>query len=148
MMKTLLAAVLTLGLAVTPAMADDDDDDDGPKKGRQALPELVFGDGEENDFKVSVKEIKMKAGRETFLEVTAKGYKEYRLEAPEFYEAIEVYQAVVNDLEIHTKTLVALEFDDTGTIELEFTPKKPGTYKWYVNGLEGKGMTGTFVIEE
>ncbi|MGB0682247.1 MAG: hypothetical protein ACPGOV_06045 [Magnetovibrionaceae bacterium] len=145
MMKTLLAAVLTLGLAVTPAMADDDD---APSKGRQKLPELVFGDGAENDFAVSIKEIEMKPGRETVLKVTAKGYKEYRLEAPEFYDAIEVYQAVVNDLEIHTRTLVALEFDDTGTIELEFTPKKPGTYTWVVKGLESKGMTGTFVIED
>lgn len=144
MLKSILAAVLSFGLVASPALADDDDK---PSKGRQKLPELVLGDGAENDYAVSVNKIEMAAGRETVLKVTAKGYKEYRLEAPEFYDAIEVYQAVVNDLEIHTRTLVALEFDDTGTIELEFTPMKKGTYTWFIKGLESKGMTGTFVIE-
>jgi len=111
------------------------------------LEPLVFGNGEENDFAVSRKEVKLETGKYYVLPVTAKGYKEYRLEAHEFFQNIWVSQVVVEDLEVHTTKIHAMEFDDQGTMELWFIAIKPGTYKWGIEGFEGKGMTGTFVVE-
>jgi hypothetical protein len=34
-----------------------------------------------------------------------------------------------------------LEFDDEGTIEVQFNTVCPGVYKWCVEGLEERGMT-------
>ncbi len=111
------------------------------------LEPLVLGDGEENDFAVSRKEVKLETGKYYVLPVTAKGFKEYRLEAPEFFQNIWVSQVVVEDLEVHTTKIHAMEFDDQGTMDLWFIAIKPGTYDWSIEDFEEKGMTGTFVVE-
>jgi hypothetical protein len=111
------------------------------------LEPLVLGDGEENDFAVSRKEVKLETGKYYVLPVTAKGYKEYRLEAHEFFQNIWVSQVVINDLEVHTTKIHAMEFDDQGTMELWFIAIKPGSYKWAIEDFEEKGMTGTFIVE-
>ncbi|MBC8269192.1 MAG: hypothetical protein H8E36_10625 [Rhodospirillaceae bacterium] len=111
------------------------------------LEPLILGDGEENDFAVSRKEVKLETGKYYVLPVTAKGFKEYRLEAPDFFQNIWVSQVVVEDLEVHTTKIHAMEFDDQGTMDLWFIAIKPGTYKWAIEDFEEKGMTGTFVVE-
>jgi hypothetical protein len=40
-----------------------------------------------------------------------------------------------------------LEFDDQGTIDLEFVVMRPGEFPWYVQGLESRGMTGRFIVK-
>lgn len=111
------------------------------------LEALVLGDGEENDFAVSRKEVKLETGKYYVLPVTAKGYKEYRLESPSFFQNIWVSQVVINDLEVHTTKIHAMEFDDQGTMELWFIAIRPGTYTWGIEGFESKGMTGIFVVQ-
>lgn len=111
------------------------------------LEPLVFGDGEENDFKISRSTIELETGKLYMLPLQARGYKEYRWEAPEFFQTIWVRQVVVEDLEIHTTTIDALEFDDQGTIELWFVPIRTGEFDWYVKGFDVKGMQGTIVVK-
>ncbi len=40
-----------------------------------------------------------------------------------------------------------IEFDEPGEIAIEFVAIKPGEYKWFAQGLEAKGMTGTISVK-
>ncbi len=111
------------------------------------LEPLVFGDGEENDFKISRQIIELETGKLYMLPLEAKGYKEYRWEAPEFFQTIWVKQVVVEDLEIHTTTIDALEFDDQGRIEFWFVPIRTGEFGWHVVDFDVKGMKGSIVVK-
>jgi len=59
-----------------------------------------------------------------------------------------VNQIVINHLEIHMQGPPHhLEFDDTGTIHVEFVMIRPGEYPWYIQGMESRGMTGRFIVK-
>ncbi len=111
------------------------------------LEPLVLGTGEEDDFVISREEIKLETGRLYMLPLEAKGYKEYRFEAPEFFQNIWVHQVVIEDLEVHTRRVDALEFDDQGTIEFWFVAIRPGEFEWFIDGFESKGMVGKIIVE-
>jgi len=111
------------------------------------LEPLVFGTGEEDDFAISRSEIRLETGRLYMLPVEAKGFKEYRFEAPDFFQNIWVQQVVIEDLEVHTRRVEALEFDDQGTIEFWFVAIRPGEFDWYVDGFASKGMQGKIIVE-
>jgi hypothetical protein len=136
---TLIAGAMLLG----PAGAGVD-----LVRGRTDLPELVLGDGEGNDFAVSQKDIEMESGKSYRLSITAKGAKEYKFFAPDFFRHIWINQIVINHLEIHMQGAPRhLEFDDQGTIHVEFVAIRPGEYPWYIQGLESRGMTGRFIVK-
>jgi hypothetical protein len=79
---------LATALAAMPAGAVD------LMKGRTDLPELVLGDGESNDFAVPVRDVELEAGRAYRLNITAKGQKEYKFMASEFFRNIWINQIV------------------------------------------------------
>jgi hypothetical protein len=59
-----------------------------------------------------------------------------------------INQIVINHLEIHMQGAPRhLEFDDQGTIHVEFVMIRPGEYAWYIQGLESRGMTGRFIVK-
>lgn len=134
-------SILVPGLAIA-------DDDDAPTASRKAeqLPDLVLGTPTD-DFAVSQKAFALKAGQPYRLKVTAAGFKEYMFRAPELFRDSWIRQVVVNDLEIHTSTFYGIEFDRQGTIELHFTPQRPGLYQWFIPGFEKRGMAGTFQVK-
>lgn len=137
-----LAATLCAGLVAGGASAGD------LVKGRQNLPEIVLGDTSGNDFVVSVKDIEMESGKSYRLDVTSNGGKEYKFMAPEFFRMIWMNQIVINHLEIHPYGPPHhIEFDDAGTISLEFVTIRPGKYDWWIEGLEEKGMKGTITVK-
>ena len=140
-MTVICCLLLALGCA-GPGLAAGD-----LAKRATRLEPLVFGDGEENDYAISHATIELETGRYYMLPVEARGYKEYRWEAPAFFRSIWVSQVVVDDLEIHTTTIDALEFDDQGRIEFWFVPIRSGTFAWHVDGLDAKGMKGVIVVE-
>lgn len=116
-------------------------------KHRQDLPEIVLGDTQGNDFAVPVKDITMEGGKSYRLNVTSNGGKEYKFMAPEFFRNIWMNQIVINHLEIHPYGAPHhIEFDDAGTIALEFVPVRTGTYDWWIEGLKEKGMQGTLKV--
>lgn len=136
-----LAAALALA-AILPAGAVD------LVRGRTELPELILGDGESNDYAVSQKDIQLESGKSYRLSITAKGSKEYKFFAPDFFRHTWINQIVINHLEIHMQGAPRhLEFDDQGTIHVEFVAIRPGEYPWYVQGLESRGMTGRFLVK-
>lgn len=144
-MKAMMRAVLTvaaLTIMAAPAGAVD------LTKKRQNLPDLVLGNDDGNDFVVENKDIELEAGKAYRLRIVAKGRQEYKFFAPEFFRYIWLNQIVIEHLEIHGGGPPDhLEFDDPGEIAVEFVAIKPGEYKWYAQGLESKGMTGTISVK-
>lgn len=117
-------------------------------KGRTDLPELVLGDEDGNDFALPVRDIEMEGGKSYRLKITAKGQKEYKFLAPDFLRNIWINQVVINRLEVHMAGApYAFEFDDQGTIAVDFVAVRPGEYRWWIQGLEGRGMSGKLVIK-
>ena len=141
-MARLLVLAFASLMLIAPAGAAD------LLRGRTDLPELVLGNEEGDDFVVSAKEIAMESGKAYRLSITAKGSKEYKFFAPDFFRHIWVDQIVINHLEIHMQGAPRhLEFDDQGTIRVEFVTIRPGEYPWYIQGLESRGMTGKFIVK-
>lgn len=138
----LTALALLAGAAPGPVAAAD------LARNRTNLPELVLGTEEGDDYAVSQKEFTLEGGKFYRLEITAKGQKEYMFRAPEFMRDIWVNQIVINHLEVHPMGApYALEFDDQGTIAIDFVPMRTGEYTWSIKGLEDKGMTGKFIVK-
>lgn len=137
-----LAAAAVIAIVGSPAGALD------LTKKRQNLPDLVLGNEDGNDFVVENKDIELEAGKAYRLRIVAKGRQEYKFYAPEFFRNIWFNQIVIEHKEIHGGGPPDhLEFDDPGEIAVEFVAIKPGEYKWYAQGLESKGMTGTISVK-
>jgi len=117
-------------------------------KGRETLPEIILGEANGSDYAVPVKDIEMESGKSYRLDVTSNGGKEYKFMAPEFFRYVWINQIVVNHLEIHAYGPPHhIEFDDAGTISLEFVTIRPGKYDWWIDGLKEKGMFGTLTVK-
>lgn len=129
-------------LAVAPASAVD------LAKGRQTLPDLVLGGDGGDDYAVSQKDYQIEAGKSYQLDIVSKGGKEYKFFSPEFFRNIWINQIVINHLEIHGPgSPHHLEWDDAGAIRIEFVAIRPGEFKWWIDGLESKGMAGKIVAK-
>lgn len=136
------AALVAALLAVTPAWAVD------LAKGRQTLPDLVLGSDEGDDYKVSQKDYELESGKAYQLDIVSKGGKEYKFFSPELFRNIWINQIVINHLEIHGPGAPHhLEWDDAGAIRIEFVVIRPGSFKWWIDGLESRGMAGAFVAK-
>jgi hypothetical protein len=111
-----------------------------------ALPDLVLGN-EESDYAMSHSEYQLQTGQAYQLKIIASGQKEYAFQAPEFATAIYLRKVEAGGVEIKAVTLTELEFEDAGEAEIFFLPVKPGKFRFYAKGLEGKGMLGHFVVK-
>ena len=89
----------------------------------------------------------LKSGTGYEIEITSDGSGELGLEGPGFFRAIWVNEVVVNDLEIRPYGLESLEFDDEGTMEIEFIAIKPGNYFLRVPGSSGEGQRVDITIQ-
>lgn len=112
----------------------------------QALPDLLLG-SEESDYSLSQNEYQLETGQAYQLKIIASGKKEYAFQAPEFATSIFLRKIEAGGVEIKAITLTELEFEDAGEAEIFFVPIKPGTFRFYAKGLEGKGMVGRFVVK-
>ncbi|MGV8842427.1 MAG: copper-binding protein [Pseudomonas sp.] len=111
-----------------------------------ALPDLLLG-SEESDYSLSQKEYQLETGKAYQLKIIASGKKEYAFQAPEFATSIFLRKVEAGGVEIKAITLTELEFEDAGEAEIFFVPIKPGTFRFFAKGLEGKGMLGHFVVK-
>lgn len=133
-----MKALSTLFLAATiaaPAVAHDlgfagllDSSNEGE------IPELTLSVGKPLTDEGP---ITLQSGMKYELEITSDGSGELALEGPGFFRAIWVNEVVVNDLEIRPYGLESLEFDDAGTMEIEFIAIKPGQYFLRIPGSTG-----------
>lgn len=139
------AATLAVLAIATPVMAHDlgfagllADSNEGE------IPEITLSVGKplstEGPFM-------LKSGMKYELEITSDGTGELALEGPGFFRAIWVNEVVVNDLEIRPYGIESLEFDDAGTMEIEFIAIKPGRYYLQQPGARGDSQRVEIIIE-
>lgn len=112
----------------------------------EKLPDLVLG-SEASDYSMSNMAYELETGKAYQLKIIASGQKEYAFQAPEFATSIYLRKIEAGGVEIKAITLTELEFEDAGEAEIFFVPIKPGKFRFYAKGLEGKGMLGYFVVK-
>ncbi|MCW8886800.1 MAG: copper-binding protein [Motiliproteus sp.] len=136
-----IASVITLVTATAGVQAKGD-----LTRKPQELPDLVLG-SDVSDYAMSHKEYKMETGQSYKLNIVSSGLKEYAIEAPEFFASIFLRKVEAGGMEIKANGLTQLEFEDAGEAEIYFVPIKPGHFRFFSRGLEGKGMEGTFIVK-
>ncbi len=142
-------AFVLAGLALAPLAAHaDDDDDDKPKVTRSSknLPELVLGSAD-SSYTVNQTDFELIAGQGYRWKITSHGGFEYKF-MTDLWRNVWVDQIVIDDLEVHMAGAPAwLEFDDAGTIQVQFHTVRPGEYTWSIPDLADKGMKGKITIK-
>ena len=106
------------------------------------LPQLLL----KNDLSMSQTEYVLVTGKSYRIEISSDGQEEFAWMSPELFRNAWVDQIVVNDLEVKADGVYSLEFDAEGTFEITFVPIRPGRYDFWVDGYEGRGMLGAFVV--
>ncbi|GGG79775.1 hypothetical protein GCM10011415_31310 [Salipiger pallidus] len=91
--------------------------------------------------------ITLKSGMLYELEIEADGTGELAVEGPGFFRAIWVNEVVINGLEIRPFGLESLEFDEEGTMEIEFLAIKPGQYHLKIPGSTGESQRVDITIQ-
>ncbi|MBY6005154.1 hypothetical protein KUV62_14620 [Salipiger bermudensis] len=91
--------------------------------------------------------IALKSGMLYELEIEADGSGELALEGSGFFRAIWVNEVVVNGLEIRPFGLESVEFDEAGTMEIEFLAIKPGRYFLRIPGSTGESQRVEITIQ-
>ena len=66
--------------------------------------------------------------------------------APELFRNSWIDQISIEDKEVKPFGLYAVEFDDEGTIDVWFMPVRPGSYRFYIEGLASQGFEGVFEV--
>lgn len=106
------------------------------------LPDLMLS----GDLSISQTEYQLETGKYYRINISSDGQEEFAWMAPELFRNSWVNQIVVNDLEVKAYGVYSLEFDAEGTFEMTFVPIRPGRYEFWVDGYEGRGMLGAFVV--
>ncbi len=145
-MRVLKALLLPLLLIISLVGVDRVRAEGDLTRRTTALPDLVLGN-EQSDYAMSHSEYQLETGKAYQLKIIASGQKEYAFQAPEFATSIYLRKVEAGGVEIKAVTLTELEFEDAGEAELFFVPIKPGKYRFYAKGLEGKGMLGYFLVK-
>jgi hypothetical protein len=145
-MRVLKALLLPLLLIISLVGVDRARAEGDLTRRTTALPDLVLG-SEQSDYAMSHSEYQLETGKAYQLKIIASGQKEYAFQAPEFATSIYLRKVEAGGVEIKAVTLTELEFEDAGEAELFFVPIKPGKYRFYAKGLEGKGMLGHFLVK-
>ncbi len=115
-------------------------------KSSQKIPELKLGT-DASPYDVSQKDFELISGQGYRWPISSNGNLEYKFHTT-LFRNVWMNQIVINDLEVHMDGGPAwLEFDDKGTILVQFSTVRPGDYEWWVEGLEDKGMKGKIVIK-
>lgn len=107
--------------------------------------ELKLG-SEKSDYDMSQKVFEMETGKAYRLEISSMGFKEYEIEAEEFFRNIWIRGIEVKGIEIDTSVINEIELEREGEIEIKFVPIRPGDYEFEIEGLQSKGMQGMFVV--
>ena len=107
------------------------------------MPEITLGLGKP----LAEGPITLRSGTGYELEITSHGSGELALEGPGFFRAIWINEIVINDLEVRPFGLESVEFDDEGTMEIEFIAIKPGRYFLRIPGSTGETQRVEITIQ-
>lgn len=108
--------------------------------------ELKLG-SDKSDYDMSQKIFNMETGKAYRLEISSMGFKEYELEAEEFFRNIWIRSIEIEGVEIDAPILNEIEFEREGEIEIKFVPIRPGEYDFEIERLQSKGMVGKFIVK-
>ncbi len=89
----------------------------------------------------------LKSGTGYEIEIVSDGSGELALEGSGFFRAIWINEIVINDLEVRPFGIESLEFDDEGTMEIEFIAIKPGRYYLRIPGSKGASQRVEITIQ-
>ncbi|WP_417718731.1 hypothetical protein [Salipiger sp.] len=106
------------------------------KSNKDEMPEITLSVGKP----LAEGPITLNSGTLYEVEITSDGSGELGLEGPGFFRAIWVNEVVVNGLEIRPFGLESVEFDEAGTMEIEFLAIKPGQYHLKIPGSTGESQ--------
>lgn len=104
--------------------------------------ELATGDG----FGISQTEYQMETGKAYKLEISATGIDECTFQTDGFFQNIWLRKVEVEGVEIKAAHIYELEFESQSEAEIFFVPIKPGNYAYGCEGLEDRGVAGTFIV--
>jgi hypothetical protein len=110
------------------------------------LPDLVFG-SDAPGFAVSQTEYKLETGKAYQLAIVSSGKREYAIRGDDFFNFIWVRKVEVNDVEIKATGIYEIEMEREGKATLVFVPIRPGNYRLYARGLEGKGAVARIIVK-
>ena len=142
-MKTLVTAAACIGLAGQVAAHEFGFAGILSSNNMEDLPEITLSVGKP----LADGPLTLKSGTGYEIEITSDGSGELALEGPGFFRAIWVNEVVINDLEVRPFGLESLEFDDEGTMEIEFIAIKPGQYFLRIPGSTGEGQRVDIIIQ-
>ena len=108
--------------------------------------ELKLG-SDKSDYDMSQKIFNMETGKAYRLEISSMGFKEYELEAEEFFRNIWIRSIEINGVELDAPVINEIEFEREGEIEIKFVPIRPGEYDFEIERLQSKGMVGKFIVK-
>ena len=107
--------------------------------------ELKLG-SEKSDYDMSQKVFEMETGKAYRLEISSMGFKEYEIEAEDFFRNIWIRSIEIEGVELDAPIINEIEFEREGEIEIKFVPIRPGDYEFEIEGLQSKGMIGKFMV--
>lgn len=110
---------------------------------KEELEELTLSVGKP----ISDEPLMLKSGTAYEIEIVADGTGELALEGAGFFRAIWINEIVINGLEIRPLGIDSVEFDQAGTMEIEFIAIKPGRYELRQPGSTGDGQRVEIVIQ-
>jgi hypothetical protein len=152
------AALLGMALSHGQVWAQDAEDDDDaappaaeatteqPTRASKDVPELILG-SKDDQFTVNQTDFQLISGQGYRWRISAAGGLEYKFHT-DLFRNVWMNQIVIEDLEVHMNGAPAwLEYDADGTIQVQFTTVRPGTYTWSVPDLADRGMKGTITIK-
>ena len=89
----------------------------------------------------------LKSGTAYEIEIEADGTGELALEGAGFFRAIWINEVVINGIEIRPLGIDSFEFDEAGSLEMEFIAIKPGSYFLRQPGSTGESQRVEIVIQ-
>ena len=102
---------------------------------------------DKSDYDMSQKIFHMETGKAYRLEITSMGFKEYELEAEDFFRNIWIRSIEIDGIELDAPVINEIEFEREGEIEIKFVPIRPGEYDFEIERLQSKGMVGKFIVK-
>ena len=108
--------------------------------------ELKLG-SDKSDYEMSQKTFNLETGKSYRLEISIMGFKEYEFEAEDFFKNIWIRSIEIEGVELQAPVIQEIEFEREGEIEIKFVPIRPGNFEFEIEGLQNKGMVGSFIIK-
>ena len=102
---------------------------------------------DKSDYDMSQKIFNMETGKAYRLEITSMGFKEYELEAEDFFRNIWIRSIEIDGIELDAPVINEIEFEREGEIEIKFVPIRPGEYDFEIERLQSKGVVGKFIVK-